>query len=128
MFAWCPADMPGIPRELAELELKIFPNVKPIKQSMCRYNPEKYRSMGEEINRLLEAKFIREIKEATWLSPPVMVEKKDTKIYRMCIDFMALNKHCPKDYFPLPESIRSSTPPPAASVSCSSTPTLDTIR
>jgi hypothetical protein len=58
--------------------------------------------MGEEISRLLEAKFIREIKEATWLSPPVMVEKKDTKIYGMCIDFTALNKHCPKDYFPLP--------------------------
>jgi hypothetical protein len=53
--------------------------------------------MGEEINRLLEAKFIRVIKEATWLSPPVMGEKKDTKIYRMCIDFMTLNKHCPKD-------------------------------
>jgi hypothetical protein len=57
--------------------------------------------MGEEINRLLEAKFIREIKQATWLSPPVMVEK-DTKIYRMCIDFTMLNKNCPKDYFPLP--------------------------
>jgi hypothetical protein len=69
---------------------------------MRHYNPEKAQSMGEEINRLLEAKFIREIKEATWLSPPVMVEKKDTKIYRMCIDFTALNKHCPKDYFPLP--------------------------
>jgi hypothetical protein len=69
---------------------------------MRRYNPEKARSMGEEINRLLEAKFIREIKEATWLSPPVMVEKKDIKIYRMCIDFTVLNKHCPKDYFPLP--------------------------
>jgi hypothetical protein len=36
--------------------------------------------MGEEINRFLEAKLIREIKEATWLSLPVMVEKKDTKI------------------------------------------------
>jgi hypothetical protein len=68
MFAWCPADMPGIPRELAEHELKIFPNTKPVKQSMRRYNPEKAKSMGEEINRLLEAKFIREIKEATWLS------------------------------------------------------------
>jgi hypothetical protein len=102
MFAWCPADMPGIPRELAEHELKIFPNAKPIKQLMRRYNPEKARSMGEEINRLLEAKFIREIKEATWLSPLVMMEKKDTKIYRMCIDFTALNKLCPKDYFPLP--------------------------
>jgi hypothetical protein len=31
-----------------------------------------------------------------------MVEKKDTKIYRMCIDFTTLTKHCPKDYFPLP--------------------------
>jgi hypothetical protein len=94
--------MPGIPRELIEHELKIFPNAKPIKQSMRCYNPEKARSMGEERNHLLEAKFIREIKEATWLSPLVMVEKKDTKIYRMCIDFTALNKHCPKDYFPLP--------------------------
>jgi hypothetical protein len=102
MFAWCPADMPGIPRELAEHELKIFPNAKPVKQSMRRYNPEKAKSMGEEINCLLEAKFIREIKKATWLLPPVMVEKKDTKIYRMCIDFTTLNKHCPKDYFPLP--------------------------
>jgi hypothetical protein len=102
MFAWFPADMPGIPRELAEHELKIFPNTKPIKQSMRCYNPEKARSMGEEINRLLEAKFIREIKEVTCLSPLVMVEKKVTKIYRMCIDFMALNKHCPKDYFLLP--------------------------
>jgi hypothetical protein len=57
---------------------------------------------GEEINRPLDAKFVREIKEATWLSPPVMVEKKDTKIYRICIDFTVLNKHCPKEYFPLP--------------------------
>jgi hypothetical protein len=102
MFAWCPADIPGIPRELAKHELKIFPNAKPIKQAMRRYNPEKAQSMGEEINRLLEAKIFREIKEATWLSPLVMVEKKDTKIYRMCIDFTALNKHCPKDYFSLP--------------------------
>jgi hypothetical protein len=41
MFAWCLADMPGIPRELAEHELKIFPNAKLVKQSMHRYNPEK---------------------------------------------------------------------------------------
>jgi hypothetical protein len=128
MFAWCPADMPGIPRELAEHELKIFPNAKPVKQSMRRYNPEKAKSMGEEINRLLEAKFIREIKEATWLSPLVMVEKKDTKIYRMCIDFTALNKHCPKDYFPCPESTRSSTPQQGASAFRSLTPTPGIIR
>jgi hypothetical protein len=41
MFACYRADMPGIPRELAKHELKIFPNAKSIKQSMRRYNPEK---------------------------------------------------------------------------------------
>jgi hypothetical protein len=45
--------MPGIPRELTEHELKIFPNAKPIKQSMHCYNPEKSRAMGKEINHLL---------------------------------------------------------------------------
>jgi hypothetical protein len=33
----------------------------------------------------------------------IMVENKDTKIYQMCIDFTALKKHCPKDYFSLPQ-------------------------
>ena len=55
-----------------------------------------------EINRLLEAKFIREIKESTWLANTVLVPKKDTDILRMCVDFTSLNKHCPKDHFPLP--------------------------
>jgi putative transposase len=94
--------MPSIPRELAKHELKIFPNTEPVKQPMRCYSRPKTKSMGEDINRLLEAKFIKELKEATWLSPPVMVKKKDTKVYRMCIDFKALNKLYPKDYFPLP--------------------------
>src|SRR5215216_6007111 len=55
-----------------------------------------------EINRLLEAQFIREIKESTWLANTVLVPKKDTDILRMCVDFTSLNKHCPKDHFPLP--------------------------
>src|SRR3954470_16270792 len=31
-----------------------------------------------------------------------MGPKKDTDILRMCVDFTSLNKHCPKDHFPLP--------------------------
>ena len=30
------------------------------------------------------------------------MEKKKTKKLRMCVDFTALNKCCPKDHFPLP--------------------------
>ena len=59
--------MPGIPRELAEHELKVNPIARPIKQAMQRYSGPSSTQMGEEINRLLDAKFICELKEATWL-------------------------------------------------------------
>jgi hypothetical protein len=83
-------------------ELKIFSNTKPVRQAMRRYSGPRTIAMEEEINRLLDAKFIRELKEAKWLSPPVMVAKNGIEVLRMCIDFTTLNKHCPKDYFPLP--------------------------
>jgi hypothetical protein len=59
--------------------------------------------MLSEVNRLEEAGFIKEIStEATWVANPVMVPKKHTTVLRMCVDFTCLNKHCPKDHFPLP--------------------------
>src|SRR3954469_16986639 len=36
IFAWCPADMPGIPREFVEHALHIKPNNKPVKQALRR--------------------------------------------------------------------------------------------
>ena len=32
----------------------------------------------------------------------MLVAKKNTDKLRMCIDYTSLNKHCPKDWFPLP--------------------------
>jgi hypothetical protein len=33
---------------------------------------------------------------------PVLVRKKNTNEWRMCVDYTDLNKHCPKDPFGLP--------------------------
>src|SRR4051812_10289435 len=60
IFAWCPADMPGIPREFAEHALRIKPNTKPVKQALRRFSKPKCRAIGEEVNRLRDAQFIRE--------------------------------------------------------------------
>ena len=57
--------------------------------------------MGEELAKLLEAGFIRDIKHLDWLANLMMVPKKD-KSWRLCVDFKDLNKACPKDPFPLP--------------------------
>ena len=56
--------------------------------------------MTEEVDRLLEADFIREVFYPDWLANVVMVKKRNSK-WRMCIDFIDLNKACPKDNFPL---------------------------
>src|SRR3954451_4719042 len=65
IFAWCPADMPVIPREFVEHVLRIKPNTKPVKQALRRFSEPKRREIGEEVNRLLDAQFIRETKKAT---------------------------------------------------------------
>ena len=54
----------------------------------------------DEVNKLLIAKFIREMYYSEWLANVVMVKKANEK-WRMCMDFMDLNQACPKDSFPL---------------------------
>ena len=54
-----------------------------------------------EVQILLDANVIREVKCPEWLANIVLVPKKNSKM-RMCIDFTDLNKTCKKDPFPLP--------------------------
>src|ERR1043165_2148133 len=98
IFAWCPADMPEIPREFTEHALRIKPNTKPVNQALRRFSEPKRRAIGEEVNRLLDAQFIRETKKATWIPNPVLVFKKDKDVLRMCVDYGPVNKHCSKDH------------------------------
>jgi hypothetical protein len=53
-----------------------------------------------EIIKLLVVGFIRECKNPVWLANLVLVPKK-TGQWRMFIDYTDLNKHYPKDPFPL---------------------------
>ena len=91
--------MPEIPHRLAENSLNILKGYKPVKQTLRRFFEPKRQAMGEELAKLIEAGFIREIKNPDWLANLVMVPKKD-KSWRLCIDFKDLNKACPKDPSP----------------------------
>jgi hypothetical protein len=46
--------------------------------------------------------FIREVFHPEWLANPVLIRKKNTNEWRMCVDYTDLDKHCPKDPFGLP--------------------------
>ena len=91
---------------LAEHSLNILKGYKPVKQTLRRFSEPKRQAMREELAKLIEIRFIREIKHPDWLANLVMVPKKD-KSLRLCVDFKDLNNACPKDPFPLPALTRS---------------------
>ena len=93
--------MPGIPREVTKHALCLVPGSKPAKQCLRRFDDERRRAIGEEIAKLLAARFIKEVYHSVWLANHVLVKKKNGK-WRMCVDYTSLNKACPEDHFPLP--------------------------
>ena len=93
--------MPGILREVTEHALCIVLGSKPIKESLHRFDDERRMAIGEEITKLLAARFVKEVYHSDWLANPILVKKKNGK-WRMCVDYTSLNKTCPKDHFPLP--------------------------
>ena len=63
---------------------------------------EREKAIAEEVRKLLEASFIREVYYPDWLANVVMVKKANGK-WRMCVDFTNLNRAFPKDSYPLPQ-------------------------
>ena len=55
--------------------------------------------MCKEVDKLLLANYIREVKYPDWLANVVMVKKVSRK-WQMYVDFTDLNKACPKDSYP----------------------------
>jgi hypothetical protein len=102
VFAWSALDLVGVSRSIIEHNLGIDPLVRPKKQRLRKMSDEKTEAAKAEVHRLLEARFIEPIAYPTWLANVVMVRKKSGK-WSMCIDFTSLNKACPKDNFPLPQ-------------------------
>ena len=65
------------------------------------FTPERDNAIKDEVQKLITAKFIREVHYPDWLANTIMVKKANGK-WRMCVDFIDLNKACPKDSYPLP--------------------------
>jgi hypothetical protein len=101
IFSWCPSDMPGVSRELFEHAHNVDPKARPVKQPLRWFDEPKRKAIAAELHRL-ENQASSEIKTLTWVSNPVIVPKKNTDVRRVCVDYTSLNKHYPKDPFPLP--------------------------
>ena len=99
VFAWSHEDMPGITPEIVQHKLNVNPDRKPIQQRRRVFASERDQAIADEVTKLLAAAFIREVHYPKWLANVVLVKKANGK-WRMCVDFMDLNKACLKDSFP----------------------------
>ena len=101
VFAWAHSDMTGIHSSVASHRLNILPSSRPIRQKVRRFHPDRQKIIRDEVDKLLEVGFIREVEYPNWLANVVVVPKKEGK-WRVCVDYTNLNNACPKDSFPLP--------------------------
>ena len=93
--------MPRINPSVMVHRLNVSPSFPPIRQKKRVFAPERDQAIVEEVRKLQEASFIREVYYPDWLANVVMVKKASGK-WRMCVDFTDLNKVCTKDSYPLP--------------------------
>lgn len=93
--------MPGIDPSVMVHRLNFSREVRPVRHKKRNFSAKKNASIQEEVNKLLETKFIEECDYPEWLTNVVMVKKSNGQ-WLMCVDFTDLHKACPKNCYPLP--------------------------
>ena len=101
VFAWSTYGVPGIDPGFICHQLNINPEAMPCKQPPWRSSKDHAKAVRIEVNKLKQIGAIKEIFYPEWLANTMVVKKKNGK-WQVCIDFIDLNKVCPKDPFPIP--------------------------
>ena len=79
VFAWTHEDMLGIDPSIIVHRLNVSPSFPPIRQKKRVFAPERDQTIAEEVCKLQEASFIREVYYPDWLANVVMVKKASEK-------------------------------------------------
>jgi len=79
VFAWNHEEMLGIDPKVMSHRLNIDPHFKPIHQKRRAMTGERYLALKEEVDKLLVNKFIRVAYYPTWVTNPVLMNKKNGK-------------------------------------------------
>eukprot|EP00253_Pinus_taeda_P025855 PITA_25855 len=100
-FAWDYPDMKGIDPQLCTHHIYIENDARPVRQPQRRLNPHLKEVVKVELQKLSDVNFIYPISDSKWVSPLVVVPKKNGK-WIICVDYRELNKETQKDHFPFP--------------------------
>jgi hypothetical protein len=77
VFAWSAKDLLGVDRDIIEHALETDERIPPKKQKLRKMSEEKVKVVEAEVQRLQDAKVIREVKYLVWLANTVPVKNKN---------------------------------------------------
>ena len=100
IFAWNLYEAPEVDLDFIVHKLHVDPLFPSKKQKPRRLVKEHVEAVRQEVKRLKEVGAIKEIFFSEWLANIMVVKKKNGK-WRVCIDFIDLNRACLKDPFPM---------------------------
>ena len=89
-FAWSYKDLKGIDLDICQHTIPMKEDAKPSRQCPYTYNDTFAKKIKEEIDKLLIVEFIYEIEHTDWVSPIVVVPKKNGKL-RVCVNLKKVN-------------------------------------
>ena len=101
VFAWNAYEATGVDPSFICHHLNVNPSVTSKKQPPWRSSKEHSDAVKNEVTKLKQAGAIKEVLYPEWLANIVVVKKKSGK-WQVCVDFTDLNKTCLKDSFPMP--------------------------
>jgi hypothetical protein len=96
VFACTYKNLKWIPPKLAQHKIELDTTIALTHQIRYRFNPNYVIVVKQDIDKLLTIGFIQSKEEATWLSPIVVIPKKNGKL-KIYIDFRKLNVATTKD-------------------------------
>ncbi|GJX90403.1 putative reverse transcriptase domain-containing protein [Tanacetum coccineum] len=96
-----PKDFPGIPlARQVEFQIDLVPGAAPVAWAPYRLAPSEMKELTKQLQELSDKGFIRP-SSSPWGAPVLFVKKKDGS-FRMCIDYLELNKLTVKNRYLLP--------------------------
>ncbi len=101
VFSWIYKDLKGILPELAQHRIELDTSIPSTHQATYRLNPNYATTIKQDIDKLLVARFVQLVEEARWLSPIVVIPKKNRKLKKLC-GFLKVKKATKKYVYPLP--------------------------
>lgn len=126
-FSWEYTDIQGILSDLCTHHIHIKEECQPIRQPQRRMNLALKKMVKDESQKLLDVGFIYLILESQWVSPLLIVPKKNPKWW-IYVDYRELKKQLNKNIFPYPLLTNSLIHQPGRSYSPFWTDLVDRTR